>query len=175
PRKTSKEALAGLGPVLGTRVITAGNASGINDGACALVIASEDKVAELGAKPLAELVDYVSVGVTPEQMGIGPVEAIKALLARNNLTVADIDLVEINEAFAVQYLSCEKLLGLDRDKVNVNGGAIAMGHPIGMSGARLILTLAHELKRTGKKLGVAALCIGGGMGIATLIANPDVA
>ncbi len=161
--------------MLGTRVITAGNASGINDGACALVIASEDKVAELGAKPLAELVDYVSVGVTPEQMGIGPVEAIKALLARNNLTVADIDLVEINEAFAVQYLSCEKLLGLDRDKVNVNGGAIAMGHPIGMSGARLILTLAHELKRTGKKLGVAALCIGGGMGIATLIANPDVA
>lgn len=173
PRKTSKEALAGLGPVLGTRVITAGNASGINDGGCALVLASEDKVAELGAKPLAELVDHVTAGVTPEQMGIGPVEAIKALLERNNLTVADIDLIEINEAFAVQYLSCEKLLGLDREKVNVNGGAIAMGHPIGMSGARLILTLAHELKLRGKKLGIAALCIGGGMGIATLIRNPD--
>ncbi|MCA0315148.1 MAG: thiolase family protein [Candidatus Melainabacteria bacterium] len=174
PRKTSKEALSSLGPVLGTRVVTAGNASGINDGACALVIASEDKVAELGAKPLAELVDYVSVGVTPEQMGIGPVEAIKALLKRNDLTLDDIDLVEINEAFAVQYLSCEKLLGLDRNKVNVNGGAIALGHPIGMSGARVILTLAHELKLRGKKLGVAALCIGGGMGIATLIRNPDV-
>jgi len=173
PRKTSKEALAGLGPVLGTRVITAGNASGLNDGACALVLASEHKVAELGAKPLAELVDHVSVGVTPEQMGIGPVEAIKALLARNGMTIADIDLVEINEAFAVQYLSCEKLLELDREKVNVNGGAIAMGHPIGMSGARLILTLAHELKLRNKKYGIAALCIGGGMGIATLVRNPD--
>jgi acetyl-CoA C-acetyltransferase len=174
-RKTSAEALKGLGPVLGTRVITAGNSSGINDGACALILASEEKTRELNATPLSELVDSVSVGVTPEQMGIGPVEAIKALLKRNDLTVADIDLVEINEAFAAQYLSCEKLLGLDREKVNVNGGAIALGHPIGMSGARLILTLSHELKLRGKKWGVAALCIGGGMGIATLIRNPDVA
>ncbi|MBS1998388.1 MAG: thiolase family protein [Cyanobacteria bacterium SZAS LIN-2] len=173
PRKTSAEALKGLGPVLGTRVITAGNSSGINDGACALILASEDKVAELNAKPLAELVDSVSVGVTPEQMGIGPVEAIKALLKRNNLTVADIDLIELNEAFATQYLACEKLLGLNRDKVNVNGGAIALGHPIGMSGARLILTLAHELKLRNGRYGIAALCIGGGMGIATLIRNAE--
>lgn len=174
PRKTSKEALAGLSPVLGTKVNTAGNSSGINDAACAVVLASEDKVAELGVQPLAELVDYVCVGVTPEQMGIGPVEAIKALLARNDLKLSDIDLFELNEAFAVQYLACEKLLGLDRDKVNVNGGAIALGHPIAMSGARVILTLAHELKLRGKRLGIAALCIGGGMGIATLIANPEV-
>jgi len=172
-RKTSAEALKGLGPVLGTRVITAGNSSGINDGACALILASEDKVNELGAKPLAELIDSCSVGVTPEQMGIGPVEAIKKLLKRNNLTVDDIDLFELNEAFAVQYLTCEKLLGLNRDKVNVNGGAIALGHPIGMSGARVILTLAHELKLRNKRLGVAALCIGGGMGIAMLISNPE--
>jgi acetyl-CoA acyltransferase 2 len=108
-------------------------------------------------------------------MGIGPVEAIKKLLERNNLTIADIDLFEINEAFAAQYLGCEKLLGLDRSKVNVNGGAIALGHPIAMSGARVILTLAQELKLRGKKRGIASLCIGGGMGIATLIENPDVA
>jgi acetyl-CoA acetyltransferase len=106
-------------------------------------------------------------------MGIGPVEAIKALLKRNNLTLADIDLIELNEAFAAQYLACEKLLGLNRDKVNVNGGAIALGHPIGMSGARLILTLAHELKLRNGRYGIAALCIGGGMGIATLIRNTD--
>jgi acetyl-CoA acetyltransferase family protein len=172
PRKTSKEALAGLGPVLGTKLITAGNASGINDGACALIIASEAKTRELGATPLAELIDSCVSGVDPTQMGIGPVAAIKQLLVRNNLTLDDIDLVELNEAFAVQYLACEKLLGLDRSKVNVNGGAIAMGHPIGVSGARLILTLAHELQIRGKKYGIAALCIGGGMGIATLIRNP---
>jgi acetyl-CoA acetyltransferase family protein len=139
-----------------------------------VVLASESKVAELGVKPLAELVDFVCVAVTPEQMGIGPVEAIKALLAKNGLNIEDIDLFELNEAFAAQYLTCEKLLGLDRDKVNVNGGAIALGHPIAMSGARVILTLAHELKLRGKRLGIAALCIGGGMGIATLIANPEV-
>jgi len=173
PRKTSKEALAGLNPVLGTKIVTAGNASGINDGACALVIASEAKVKELGATPLGELVDSCTAGVDPEQMGIGPVAAIQKLLERNNLTLADIDLIELNEAFAVQYLACEKLLGLDRNKVNVNGGAIALGHPIGVSGARLILTLAHELKLRNKALGIAALCIGGGMGIATLVRNPD--
>jgi acetyl-CoA acetyltransferase len=105
-------------------------------------------------------------------MGLGPVVAINKLLGQNNMTLADIDLIEINEAFAAQYLGCEKLLGLDRSKVNVNGGAIAMGHPIGMSGARVILTLAHELKLRGLKRGIAALCIGGGMGIATLIELP---
>jgi acetyl-CoA C-acetyltransferase len=169
PRKTSLEALAKLPPVLKTRIITAGNSSGINDGACALILASTDKVNELGLSPLARIVDSCSVGVDPEQMGLGPVAAISKLLKRNDLSLSDIDLIEINEAFATQYLSCEKLLDLDREKVNVNGGAIALGHPIGMSGARLLLTLAHELRLRNLKRGVAALCIGGGMGIATLI------
>ena len=172
PRSTSKEKLAELKPVLRTRSVTAGNSSGINDGACALVLASDEKVQELGLTPLCQLVDHAVAGVDHEQMGLGPVVAINKLLAQNNMTLADIDLIEINEAFAAQYLGCEKLLGLDRSKVNVNGGAIAMGHPIGMSGARVILTLAHELKLRGLKRGIAALCIGGGMGIATLIELP---
>lgn len=169
PRATSAEKLAALSPVLKTRQITAGNSSGINDGACVLVLASTEKVEEIGAQPLAVLVDECVSGVDPEQMGIGPVAAITKLLERNKLTLQDIDLIEINEAFAAQYLACEKLLGLDREKVNVNGGAIALGHPIGMSGARLLLTLAYELKQRKLKRGIAALCIGGGMGIATLI------
>jgi acetyl-CoA C-acetyltransferase len=175
PRKTSADKLAALPPVLKQRDITAGNSSGINDGACAVVLASEEHVEKTGAKPLAWLIDHAVAGVDPGQMGIGPVAAITKLLERNGLTLADIDLFEINEAFAAQYLACEKLLGLDREKVNVNGGAIALGHPIAMSGARVVLTLAHELKLRGKKRGIAALCIGGGMGIATLIENPDVA
>jgi acetyl-CoA C-acetyltransferase len=169
PRKTSMEQLSALPPVLKTRSITAGNSSGINDAACCVILASTEKVAELGAEPLARIVDTCVTGVDPEQMGLGPVAAISKLLKRNNLTLADIDVLEINEAFAAQYLSCEKLLDLDRSKVNVNGGAIALGHPIAMSGARLILTLAHELKERGAHRGIAALCIGGGMGIATLI------
>ncbi|HEY9774439.1 MAG TPA: thiolase family protein [Planktothrix sp.] len=169
PRETSLEKLSKLRGVLGNRSITAGNSSGINDGACALVLASDDKVKELGLEPLAEIVDTAVAGVDPNTMGLGPVAAINKLLERNGLTIADVDLIEINEAFAAQYLGCEKLLGLDREKVNVNGGAIALGHPIGMSGARVALTLAHELKLRGKKRGIAALCIGGGMGIATLI------
>lgn len=151
------------------RTITAGNSSGVNDGACAVVLMSEQKAQELGMEPLAYFIDSVVTGVDPEQMGLGPVAAIEKLLKRNNLVLNDIDLFEINEAFAAQYLACEKLLGLNRDKVNVNGGAIALGHPIGMSGARLPLTLAHELRRRGLKRGIASLCIGGGMGIATLI------
>ena len=123
----------------------------------------------VGLDPLAELADWAVVGVDPDQMGLGPVAAITKLLARNNLTLKDIDLIELNEAFAAQYLACEKLLGLDRNKVNVNGGAIALGHPIAVSGASLVLTLAHELKKRGLKRGIASLCIGGGMGIATLI------
>ena len=136
------------------------------------MLASDEKVQELGLTPLALLVDHAVAGVDHEQMGLGPVVAIKKLLEQNNMTLDDIDLIEINEAFAAQYLACEKLLGLDRNKVNVNGGAIAIGHPIGMSGARVILTLAHEMKRRGLKRGIAALCIGGGMGIATLIELP---
>jgi acetyl-CoA C-acetyltransferase len=173
PRKTSLEKLSSLPGVLKTRDITAGNSSGINDGACAMIVSSEDRAVELGLTPLAVLVDSTVAGVDPEQMGLGPVAAINKLLARNSLTLADIDLIEINEAFAAQYLACEKLLGLDRNKVNVNGGAIALGHPIGMTGARLILTLAHELKLRGLKRGIASLCIGGGMGIATLIEAPQ--
>ena len=175
PRKTSLEKLAALPGVLKQKDVTAGNSSGINDGACALVLASEEYLAKSGAKPLAYLIDHTEAGVDPGTMGIGPVAAINKLLARNNLTLADIDLFEINEAFAAQYLGCEKLLGLDRNKVNVNGGAIALGHPIAMSGARVILTLAHELKLRGLKRGIASLCIGGGMGIATLVENPDLA
>jgi len=171
-RNTSKEALAKLGPVLGTRQVTAGNSSGINDGACMVVLASEKAVNELGLSPLAVLVDHAVAGVDPDQMGLGPVAAITKLLDDNGLTLDDIDLIELNEAFAAQYLACEKLLGLDRNKVNVNGGAIALGHPIGMSGARLPLTLAYELKKRGLKRGIASLCIGGGMGIATLIELP---
>lgn len=167
---TSADKLASLPGVLKQRDITAGNSSGINDGACALVLVSDrylKKHNETG--PLAELVDSVVVGVDPEQMGLGPVFAIGALLERNELGLKDIDLFEINEAFAAQYLACEKLLGLDREKVNVNGGAIALGHPIGMSGARLVLTLAHELKQRGLRRGIASLCVGGGMGVATLV------
>lgn len=169
PRKTSLESLAKLSPVMGTRDITAGNSSGINDGACCLLVVSEKKLKQMNVEPLVQIVDWTVAGVDPEQMGLGPVAAITRLLERSKLTLKDIDLIEINEAFAAQYLACEKLLGLDREKTNVNGGAIALGHPIGMSGARLLLTLAHELKRRNLKRGIASLCIGGGMGIATLI------
>jgi len=172
PRKTSLESLAKLPGVLKTRDVTAGNTSGINDGACAIIVASEEKGRELGCEPLALLVDSCVVGVDPEQMGLGPVFAIRKLLGRNQLDIKDIGLFEINEAFAAQYLACEKLLELDREKVNVNGGAIALGHPIGMTGARLILTLAHELRLRSLKYGIASLCIGGGMGIATLLELP---
>lgn len=170
--KVNKTALKVMGmspPEARTNDITAGNSSGINDGACVLAVSNEKTMERLSLSPLAELVDSVVVGVDPDQMGLGPVFAIGALLERNNLGLRDIDLFEINEAFAAQYLACEKLLGLDREKVNVNGGAIALGHPIGMSGARLILTLAHELKERGLRRGIASLCIGGGMGIATLV------
>jgi acetyl-CoA C-acetyltransferase len=166
---TSLEKLGTLRPSLKTRDITAGNSSGINDGACSLVLVSGAHLEKSGLEPLVELVDSCVIGLDPEQMGLGPVLAIRKLLARNNLQLSDIDLFEINEAFAAQYVACEKLLKLDREKVNVNGGAIALGHPIGMSGARLILTLAHELKQRKLRRGIASLCIGGGMGIATLL------
>lgn len=171
PRKTSLEKLARLkpNPVLGTRDITAGNASGINDGACLLAVASKHYVELNSLLPLAALVDHVTVALDPEQMGLGPVFAVRKLLERNQLSIKQIDLFELNEAFASQYLACEKMLGLDREKVNVNGGGIALGHPIAVSGARVILTLAHELKLRGLKRGIATLCVGGGMGVATLV------
>jgi acetyl-CoA acetyltransferase family protein len=150
-------------------VVTAGNASGIVDGAAALVIAGAAAVKDKSLKPLGRIVSWATVGVDPTLMGMGPAPAIRKALARAGLTLADLDLIEINEAFAPQYLACEKELGLDRDKVNVNGGAIAIGHPLGASGARLLLTLLLELRRRGKKFGVASACIGGGQGIAMII------
>jgi acetyl-CoA acyltransferase 2 len=150
-------------------VVTAGNASGIVDGAAALVIAGADAVKARGAKPLGRIVSWATVGVEPTMMGMGPAPAIRKALERAKLSLDDLDLIEINEAFAPQYLACEKELGLDRDKVNVNGGAIAIGHPLGASGARLVLTLLLELRRRGKKYGVASACIGGGQGIAMII------
>ncbi len=149
--------------------MTAGNASGIVDGAAALVIAGEDAVKAKGAKPLGRIVSWATVGVEPTLMGMGPAPAIRKALERARLSLDDLDLIEINEAFAPQYLACEKELGLNRDKVNVNGGAIAIGHPLGASGARLVLTLLLELRRRGKKYGVASACIGGGQGIAMVV------
>ena len=150
-------------------VVTAGNASGIVDGAAALVIAGGDAVASKGVTPLGRIVSWATVGVDPTLMGMGPAPAIRKALDRAGLKLADLDLIEINEAFAPQYLACEKELGLDREKVNVNGGAIAIGHPLGASGARLLLTLLLELRRRGRKYGVASACIGGGQGIAMII------
>lgn len=150
-------------------VVTAGNASGIVDGAAALVIAGERAAASRGLTPLARIVSWATVGVEPAMMGMGPAPAIRKALEKAGLTLGQLDLIEINEAFAPQYLACEKELGLDRDKVNVNGGAIALGHPLGASGARLLLTLALELRRRGARYGVASACIGGGQGIAMIV------
>ena len=166
---TSAEKLASLKPAFrdgGT--VTAGNASGINDGAAALVIASEEKARELGVEPLGRFVASAVAGVDPRVMGIGPVPAVRKLLARAGVTVADLDLVELNEAFASQSLVVIRELGLDEEKVNVNGGAIAMGHPLGMSGARLVVSLLHELRRRQGRLGIATLCVGVGQGQAAL-------
>jgi acetyl-CoA acyltransferase 2 len=150
-------------------VVTAGNASGIVDGAAALVIASGAAAKARGVTPLARIVSWAAVGVEPTLMGMGPAPAIRKALERAGLSLAQLDLVEINEAFAPQYLACEKELGLDPERSNVNGGAIALGHPLGASGARLLLTLALELRRRNKTYGVASACIGGGQGIAMII------
>jgi acetyl-CoA acetyltransferase family protein len=150
-------------------MVTAGNASGIVDGGAAVILASGEAVKEKQLKPVARLVAWASVGVDPSYMGMGPAPATRLALARAGLTLDQMDLIEVNEAFAGQYLAVEKELGLDRNKTNVNGGAIALGHPLGMTGARLILTLTHELARRGKKYGLATACIGGGQGIAAII------
>jgi acetyl-CoA acetyltransferase family protein len=149
--------------------VTAGNASGIVDGGAALLLASADGVKEHGLKPLARLTHWSYVGVDPTLMGMGPVPATRKVLEKSGLSLKDIDLIEVNEAFAAQYLSVEKELGLDRDRVNVNGGAIALGHPLGMTGTRLLLTLTLELRRRGLKRGLATACIGGGQGIAAIV------
>jgi 3-oxoadipyl-CoA thiolase len=166
---TTVEKLAGLRPAFrdgGT--VTAGNSSGINDGAAAVVIASDEKARELGAEPLAAFVGSAVAGVDPRVMGIGPVPAVRKLLARTGLDVADLDLVELNEAFGSQSLAVVRELGLDEERVNVNGGAIAVGHPLGMSGARLVVTLLHELRRRGGRYGLATMCVGVGQGQAAL-------
>jgi acetyl-CoA acetyltransferase family protein len=166
---TSLEKLGSLRPAFregGT--VTAGNSSGLNDGAAALVIASEEKARELGAEPLGAFVGSAVAGVDPRVMGIGPIPAVRKLLERAAISVDDIDLVELNEAFASQSLVVIRELGLDPEKVNVNGGAIALGHPLGMSGARLVVTLLHELRRRGGRYGLATLCVGVGQGQAAL-------
>ena len=166
---TTAERLAALKPAFragGT--VTAGNSSGLNDGAAALVVASEEKARELGAEPLGTFVASAVAGVDPRVMGIGPVPAVRKLLARAGIGVADLDLVELNEAFASQSLAVVRELGLDDEKVNPSGGAIAIGHPLGMSGARLVVTLLHELRRRGGRYGVATMCVGVGQGQAAL-------
>jgi acetyl-CoA C-acetyltransferase len=168
---TTQEGLTKLKPAFkkdGT--VTAGNASGINDGAAAILVMSADKAKELGLKPMVKIVSYASAGVDPKVMGLGPIPATKKALEKAGLTLADIDLIEANEAFAAQTCAVGKDLGFDMDKVNVNGGAIALGHPIGASGARIFTTLLHEMKkRDNVKKGLATLCVGGGMGAAIVV------
>jgi acetyl-CoA C-acetyltransferase len=149
--------------------VTAGNSSGITDGAAALVVLSEDGLKRAGVKPQARIVDYEISGVAPEIMGIGPVPAIRALLARQNMTLHQMDLIELNEAFAAQVIACDRELGFDAERLNVNGGAIALGHPIGCTGVRITTTLVHEMEKREAKLGLATLCVSGGMGLALLL------
>ena len=168
--ETTLETLAKLPPAFGKNgCVTAGNASGIVDGGAALVLASEKAVRDRGLTPMARLTAWSVVGVEPSLMGMGPVPATRQALQRASLTLDQIDLFEINEAFAAQYLAVEKELGLERERVNVNGGAIALGHPLGMTGTRLLLTLMLELRRRNATRGVASACIGGGQGIAAIV------
>jgi acetyl-CoA C-acetyltransferase len=168
--KTSAEALAGLRPAFDkSGSVTAGNASGINDGAACVVVMSAKKAQELGLKPLARIAAYATTGLDPATMGLGPVPATQKALKRAGWSVGDVDLFELNEAFAAQACAVNNLLGVDPAKVNVNGGAIALGHPIGASGCRVLVTLLHEMQRRDAKRGVAALCIGGGMGVALAV------
>ncbi|SDE54076.1 acetyl-CoA C-acetyltransferase [Paracidovorax valerianellae] len=169
-RKTNAEALSGLRPAFDKAgSVTAGNASGLNDGAAAVVVMSGKKAAELGLEPLARIVSYGTSGLDPATMGMGPVTATRKALKRAGWTADDVDLFELNEAFAAQACAVNQALGLDPAKVNVNGGAIAIGHPIGASGCRVLVTLLHEMKRRDAKKGIAALCIGGGMGVSLAV------
>jgi 3-oxoadipyl-CoA thiolase len=167
---TDTAKLAALKPAFRSDgTVTAGNSSGLNDGAAALVVASEDRARELGTEPLAAFIGSAVAGVDPRVMGIGPVPAVRKLLERAGLSASDVDLVELNEAFASQSLAVIRELGLDPARVNVNGGAIAIGHPLGMSGARLVVTLVHELRRRGGRYGLATMCVGVGQGQAALL------
>jgi 3-oxoadipyl-CoA thiolase len=167
--ETTAAILAKLKPAFRSEgTVTAGNASGINDGAAALVIVSDEKARELGIEPLGVFVGSAVAGVDPRVMGIGPIPAVRKLLERTGIAVSDLDLVELNEAFASQSLAVIRELGLDEEKVNVNGGAIALGHPLGMSGARLVVSLLHELRRRDGRYGLATLCVGVGQGVSAL-------
>jgi 3-oxoadipyl-CoA thiolase len=171
--ETSSDALANLKPAFRSDgTVTAGNASGINDGAAALVVCSEERARELGVDALGAFVSSAVAGVDPRVMGIGPVPAVRKLLERSGVGVEELDLVELNEAFASQSLAVIRELGLDEEKVNVNGGAIALGHPLGMSGARLVVSLLHELRRREGRYGLATLCVGVGQGVAALFERP---
>lgn len=171
-RDITLESLAALKPVFKkTGTVTAGNSSGLNDGAAAMVITSAATAAKMGKKPLARIVANAIAGCEPHLMGYGPVPAVTKLLKKSGMKLDDIDLIECNEAFAAQYLSCERGLGLDRKKVNVNGSGIALGHPVGCTGARIMISLIYEMKKRNLKRGIATLCVGGGMGGAVLIEN----
>jgi acetyl-CoA C-acetyltransferase len=169
-KKTSAEALGGLRPAFDKAgTVTAGNASGINDGAAAVVVMSAKKAAELGLKPLARIVAFGTSGLDPATMGMGPVPATRKVLQRASWDASEVNLFELNEAFAAQACAVNKELGIDASKVNVNGGAIAIGHPIGASGCRILVTLLHEMRRREARKGLAALCVGGGMGVALAV------
>ena len=167
---TTLQDLAKLSPVFyKDGSVTAGNSSGITDGAAALVVLSEDGLKQFGTTPQARIVDYEICGVAPDIMGIGPVPAVRALLERQHLSLSDIDLIELNEAFAAQVIACNRELGFDAERLNVNGGAIALGHPIGCTGVRITTTLIYEMQKRQAKLGLATLCVSGGMGLALLL------
>ena len=166
---TTAEALAKLPPVFDPQgTVHAGNSSGITDGGAALILATEEEAKQSGVEPLGRIAAWTSAGVDPARMGIGPVPAIRELLAKSGRKLADVDLIELNEAFAAQVIACVRDLSLDPEKLNVNGGAIALGHPIGATGARIATTLLHEMKRRNARTGIASLCVSGGMGMAVL-------
>jgi acetyl-CoA C-acetyltransferase len=168
--ETSSADLAKLKPVFSKDgTVTAGNSSGITDGAAAMIVMSEEALKDLGAEPQVRILDYEVTGVAPEIMGIGPVPAVRSLLARQKMSLSDIDLIEVNEAFAAQVIACDRELKFDAEKLNVNGGAIALGHPIGCTGVRITTTLLHEMKRREATLGLSTLCVSGGMGLALLV------
>lgn len=171
---TTLESLAKLPPVFDAEsgTVHAGNSSGITDGAAALLLATEEEARLAGVEPLGRVVAWTSAGVEPERMGIGPVPALRALLQKQKLSLSDVDLIELNEAFAAQVIACARELPFDPSRVNVSGGAIALGHPIGATGARISTTLLHEMKRRGAKRGIATLCVSGGMGMAVLFERP---
>lgn len=172
-RDVSMEGLAKLKPGFRPNgTVTAGNASGLNDGASAAVLMSEGKARQLGIDPLGRIVSWAWAGVEPDLMGYGPVPAVKKALAKAGLSLSDIELIEVNEAFAAQYLAVEKLLELPREITNVNGSGISLGHPVGSTGCRIVVTLLHEMRRRGLKRGLAALCVGGGMGMAMVVERP---